>query len=75
MPDEIEEASADKLRKLGKRLRQGMAQRHPLTDKQRTAAHTAIREQWHLERANKFVQSPPAKSGPTKGPKPPEPEQ
>lgn len=71
MPDETEQAG-DKLRKLGRRLRQGIAQRLPLTDKQVEATRTAMREQWHLERAAKFVPPPPSTG---REPKPPEPEQ
>jgi hypothetical protein len=65
MPDSTSEA-AEKLRKLGQRLREGIAIKRPISERSLATVREAVREQWQLEQIAKRKQ--PVKSN---GPKPP----
>ncbi len=52
MSEETDKA-ADKLRKLGERLRAGAAIRHPLTEKELEVLRIAVREQAHQQQVSK----------------------
>lgn len=74
MPDQNTDAESA-LRKLGQRLRQGWAKKHPTTEKTIDTIKDTVREQWEQEQ--QATRSQPLKPGPTKDQqkKPPEPEQ
>jgi len=48
MPDQSTDAAA-KLRKLGQRLRQGFARRHPVPEQSIQTVKDAVRQQWERE--------------------------
>lgn len=74
MPPEDPNAEAS-LRKLGQRLRSGVAKRHPVSERSRQTVLDAVRaEHQRIQGAQRSLPpAAPAKT-PTRQPKPPEPE-
>lgn len=72
MADNITDAAA-KLKKLGQRIRDGWAKRHPIADKSLETIRRAVREEWQREQVAKRDKPPPARSK-SRDRKPPEPE-
>ena len=72
MPEQSTDAAA-KLKKLGERLRAGIAKRHPIADKGLEIVRQTVREEWRREQEIKRSRPvpPPSKS---RVRKPPEPE-
>lgn len=56
MPDDLSELEGD-LAKLGKRLRQGWAKVHPVSDREKAAVTQVVREEW--EKEQQVAQSQP----------------
>ena len=63
MPREIKQAEAA-LQKLGQRVREGWAKKHPISERSRQTVRTAVREVWEQEQKIKRErgQKPPAKN-------------
>jgi len=74
MPNENTE-SQTALNKLGQRLREGWARRHPTREKDLDTVRAAVRDQW--EQDQEAVRKKPAGPSPAKSPqrKPQEPDQ
>jgi len=58
MPDDTTQ-DADKLRKLGQRIREGFAKEHPVPGKSLETVRDAVRKAWEQERADKQERPPP----------------
>jgi hypothetical protein len=58
MPNEPTQ-DADKLRKLGQRVRDGFAKGHPVPEKSLETVRDAVRKEWEKERANEPQRPPP----------------
>jgi len=60
MPNQTADDEA-KLRKLGKRLREGFTKKHPVSEKSIETVRNAVREEWEREQeANRAKRTPPA---------------
>jgi hypothetical protein len=57
MPEKSTDAGA-KLKKLGERLRAGIAKRHPITDKNLDIVRQTMREEWQREQTAKRSKPP-----------------
>ena len=72
MPEKITDAAAE-LKKLGERIRDGIAKRHPIASKSLDTIRQTVREEWQREQTVK--RSKPTITRPkTRDRKPPEPE-
>ena len=72
MPDEKSNAE-DKLRKLGQRVREGWAKKHPTSEKQIQIIRGVIREDWEKEQKEKRLAATRRKPAKSKEAEPPEP--
>jgi hypothetical protein len=72
MPEQSTDAAA-KLKKLGERIRAGIAKRHPIADKSLDIVRQTVREEWQREQTAKRSK-PPITRAKTRDRKPPEPE-
>jgi len=72
MPEKITAAAA-KLKKLGERIRDGIAKRHPIATKTLDIVRQTVREEWQREQTAKRSK-PPITRAKTRDRKPPEPE-
>ncbi len=72
MPEESTDAAA-KLKKLGERIRAGIAERHPIEDKSLETVRQTVREEWQREQTAKRSK-PSITPTKTRDRKPPEPE-
>ncbi len=72
MPEQSTDAEA-KLKKLGERIRAGIAKRHPIADNSLDVVRQTVREEWQREQTAK--RSKPSITPPkTRDKNPPEPE-
>ena len=74
MPDENTDAAA-KLKKLGERIRDGIAKRHPIASKSLDTIRQTVREEWQREQAIKRAKPTAPDVSKTRKPEPPEPDQ
>jgi hypothetical protein len=72
MPEKLTDAAA-KLKKLGERIRAGIAKRHPIADKGLDIVRQTVREEWQREQTAKR-NKPSITPTKTRDKKPPEPE-
>lgn len=70
MPNENTDA-ADKLKKLGQRVRDGWTRQHPIPDQSLETVRQTVREEWQREQTQKRGKTA---GGKTRERKPPEPE-
>lgn len=58
------------LREVGRRLRAGLARRHPVTEQRLAAVREVVRRQWELkqQRAQDEARKPPLSRGKPRGP-------
>ena len=73
MPNQTADDEA-KLRKLGKRLREGFTKKHPVSEKSIETVRNAVREQWEKEQVAEPRKKPAPEVAKQPEQKPPEPD-